>query len=155
MAFLLLGLSLAGAVKGVELCRESALKEWERTRFPSENAWIHALGSRGYRETVDPRILQKVNRSLPMSLDANLSAWISPDSSWVAVFLKPESALPQAIFCFRCGPPFPRNWESLGNSWEGFDRTLERLDATAAGRKNKKISSPRIPPRLDPREIRY
>lgn len=150
----LLALSVASAVKGVEICRESALSEWERTRFPSEKAWTHALGSRGYRRLENPRILQKINHTLPMSLDSNLSAWISPDSLWVTIFLKPDSALPQAIFCFRCAPPFPKSWESQGNSWEGFDRTLGRLDATANGRK----AAPGIlrpSSRRDPREIRY
>jgi hypothetical protein len=134
------------------LCEEAALRAFERQHRPTERVWTSALATRDFQKLQDSSTLQKVSKNLPYNIDASASSWMSPDGLWLAVFLDPNQAVPEAIYCFECKAPFPESWEPLGHAWDGFDQALGRLDQSVDQRHHANVEHRAW---RDPREIQY
>jgi hypothetical protein len=124
-----------------------ALHAWELRHPPGLPVWQHALGARALVPAGAGSKLSQASRTLPARLEQEGTAWISEDSTWVAVFGPPDSAQPVHFFCKTCDHA-PLAWSPAGRSWPGFERVLARVDALP------KISVRKIVAH-DPREIRY
>lgn len=144
---------ILGTLLGLEaatLTGEEAIKSWETARFPSPRALDAALGAAGIVRVTDSARIQRTARSLPALMDSAPMIWLSSDQNWVAVVL-PRSEPSIRIYCRRCDSP-PPGWSPAGSGWQGFERTLERLERLGPP---IPLSRTKRPEPRDPREIRY
>lgn len=140
-----------------KIARSEAVQEWERAHPPSPLIWGHAMGSRGLQKLQDPKILQKILRSLPSMLDEPGSIWLSSDQLWLVIFSSDtELTVTAQIYCTSCKNPTQGKiaWERFGNGWIGFEQVLQRLD-THPTYSSKLIDKKKTSFPQDIREIRY
>ena len=141
-------LLIAGALglKAHELTSAESRAAWERAHPPSPVVWRYALGSRGFREIIDPDALHRAARTLPSQAEPEGSVWISSDS-WVTVYAPSEEG-GLRIYCTRCKPK-PLHWTLQGKGWVGLETALASLASAP-----RSAPSARGPAR-DPLEIQY
>ena len=134
-----------------------AVLNWERTHVPSEKLVQVALQSRGLRRMEEGKVLNKVLRELPVSLDEKSAIWMTSDSNWVAYYLDPDQATQAQVFCLECSTP-PSPWQPVGLGWQGLEAALVGLDQRLASyRAPAKAKGERVRPKVwrDPRAVVY
>lgn len=150
-----LALSLPLGVWANHLSTDQALQQWSRTHSPSKRIWTRALQDLGFRPVHDPKVLQSLLRTIPVSVDSVGSAWSNPDFTWIAVtdsLAGGDSDTAITAFCLDCGAP-PKAWEPAGSGWTGFDSLFAQIDKMLGRRKLKKRAHQAV--YVDSREIRY
>lgn len=135
-----------------ESSEASAILSWEKRFRPSLRILHHALGSRSYTFLKDEKKVQKVEYTLPSTLDQRGSFWSTQDYNWIVYFTEGEDTVRPHLYCLDCSKK-PENWREQGLGWRALDSLLETLDVLAAKRP-KAVKRGSIEYR-DPREIRF
>ena len=120
------GMALVLGVWAHSSSQAEAVLNWERTHLPSDGMVQLALKSRGFRLLEEGKPLQKVLRSLPVSLDQKGSFWATSDLNWVAYYADPEQVTQTQIFCWECATP-PTPWQPSGLGWRGLETLLKDI----------------------------
>lgn len=162
---LLVILSIVLASFAHEVARTEALESWIHENAPSSRIWRHALGAQSFQAVKSPNLMHRVLRSLPTTLDAVGSVWISQDSSWVVVFGGSEDKGSDIPLIYTRAELTPRgelrdrtnpvkHWSPAGRGWEAFDQVLERVEKMRAPPVFRPKKA-RVRTYIDPRAIIY
>lgn len=140
-----------------QIAQSEALQTWKDTHPPSPRVWRHALGSLGFEQCTDSKVLQKVLRNIPSMVDDHGSIWLSTETQWIAIYSNEEdSTFPVDIYGLNCALPKEgvRNWNNFNSGWDGFDQVLEHL-TQALPHSPKMVEKKKSKLSRDSREIRY
>jgi hypothetical protein len=136
-----------------DLTYSHALRDWERSRLPSDRIWTYALGNHGRIVPPLSAVVHQALKKLPASLDSPGSVWASPGLEWIVVFIDPNQTVSHKVFCRDCKKP-PERWDPMGTGWSAFDQIMERFEKapvpSLSDRKSRKTIK-----FVDPREIHY
>jgi len=133
------------------ISEREAIQRWERSHLPSSSIVRFALTSQGWQEIQDQKKIEKLMRSIPVTLDEGGSIWNSSDWNWILFYSHSIDLLQVQFYCYHCSE-FPKIWTPLGIGWMGFEKALEGVRLKLESEKTllpKKIWAPW----KDPREI--
>jgi hypothetical protein len=156
-ACLLLAALLAGN-KANQLSQQNALLTWELKHAPSAKIWRETLSSHGYKQIQKPELVQRIVRSLPLTIspDEQNSIWITQDKTVVA--LMAPLADPRKMMLYSRTTDFkakPLGWTPLGKGWRGFEKTIRALEEVDKSTPNPSLTIRHRPKALDPLAIQY
>ncbi|MBC7691584.1 MAG: hypothetical protein H7222_07425 [Methylotenera sp.] len=145
---------IAGALAH-ESAKQEALEAWHSEHFPSMATWTATLGNQGFIPLKEAVRLHQALRTLPLTMDAVHTVWISEDLNWVTVF-------EEEPFVFtRTTGALPSHWSPSGVAWVGFDQAQQELSkkktvkTVQLAKSAPGIRKPGPKIALDPRALRF
>ena len=125
-----------------EASKKEALDEWEIKHAPSSKTWIGLLKTHGFLPLTQSAQIEKLYRSLPVSLHDRAQLWVGDSWNWVALST-------HEFFCISC-EILPHTWGSQDKNWRTYYEIESQLESIQKPSKFKKRAEI-----YDPREIRY
>ena len=151
---LLAGAALTAGL-AYQMSSEDAITSWLHLHPPTDGIWAAAASSRKFIKQGDPKILQKLYRTIPSSAEASGTIWRSSDGSKIAVFMEGrEGELPFRVY----GATFQNlsvHWEPLGLGWPAFEQALKSMDGYLEEERKRLKNQVHHSEYVDRFEIRY
>ncbi|MEK6705574.1 MAG: hypothetical protein AABZ06_07280 [Bdellovibrionota bacterium] len=158
-AFLVL-IAICLAAVANRIARNEAFRELEKNHFPSPLIWDYALTARGFHKVTE-NLMQRVYRSLPLTISSEGTVWSSKDLQWFAVYDRNiNQQNPVTIYCRSCKNHSKEiqtlvYWEPHGSGWAALETISISLDRDLSNITTNSKSSINSVLARDPREIRY
>src|SRR6185437_14939325 len=122
-----LGLSVSTGGWAYRQTQADTLKAWQNDHPPSTELWVAATRTLGLYPLSDPSGERAVFKILPSWSDGREDAWWSPTRFWLVVQTDPSGQKFPLIFAPPGHHEIPRDWESLGEGWDGLEQALAQL----------------------------
>src|SRR5438132_1657306 len=74
-----------------------ALRRWERSHIPSDKVFEYSVGSQGWRLMVQSKVVEKLIRGTPATIDEKGAVWVNENWNWI-LFYSGSSETVQAQF---------------------------------------------------------
>ena len=152
LAPILLAFGLFCSAWAYHLSGEDALEGWLKGHLPTPTVWTAALAPSKFQRVSDPKLLQKIYRSIPSSAEPVGSVWKSSEGAWVAVFAEP----PQSFVLYRAEEaPQKISWQPVGRGWAALEQAIHTAEDYEKALE-KRLKKPKAAgTSFDPLEIRY
>jgi|GEM_PF-2247798 len=142
-----------------QLSSEDGLEGWLKLHAPSGEVWDAMAGARKFYRVTDPKLLQKLYRSIPSSAESNGMVWRTPEGSKIAVFLAAREGNTEGDLPFRIyAADFEQQnakWEPLGMGWPGLEASAKSMETYRLEQAKKTKKAIKKAEFIDPDEIRY
>jgi hypothetical protein len=120
----------------------SSISSWIATHPPSQRLWSHLIGSNGFARMTKKDAIEKLYRSLPISMNDGNEIHMDEALNWIALSSS-------EFFCRNCEQKATR-WVTEPNNWNSYQALETRLLNHSVSKKRPKVKE-----NIDPREIRY
>jgi hypothetical protein len=134
-------LSIIFGISAHQQSSQSSVRSWIATHPPSNQLWSHLLGSNGFVKIKKNDLIEKMYRTLPISMNEGHEIWIDNSSNWVAIS-------PSEFFCRICDLKAGL-WTAEPSNWNSYLALESRLP------KHRSVPIRKVKENWDPREIRY